>query len=483
MEFQNQRNPILPLQFHIPDSEAHRMPDGKLYVYGSYDELDDAYCSQKYYVVSTADLKNWTIGDAPSLEIRDIPWVNDPASPRYPGLDWQHPTPFLQKMIQNIIDEYEKKGVQPGDQNAAQAKETDAPVTLYAPDCICRDGNYYLYFCLNDDREGVAVSDSPNGPFQNAVQLPCGGIDPAVFLDDDGQAYYYWGQIHAKGVKLNEDMCSFEENQIVENLVTEEEHYFHEGSSMRKIGDTYYYLFADVERGKPTSLGYATGKSPLGPFTYRGILIDNDGCDPKSWNNHGSIECVDGQWYIFYHRSSRNGDKNRRLCVEKIQINADGTIDEVKMTSQGVGEPFAPGETIYGYQACGLKGTAYIDVDDQYGYGEKLTHISDGDEAVFRYIKSGQPWTRLELTCSGSGKISVILNEKDAAVQKTAGVEKLNGAEVATAEKPVGEARINGEAGVVQTVSVPLSAAAGEYELVLRFEESRELEVLSLILR
>ena len=76
---------------------------------------------------------------------------------------------------------------------------------LFAPDCIEKDGKYYLYFCMTDDSEGVAVSDRPEGPFTDPVQLPCGGIDPAIFIDDDGQAYYYWGQLF-HGVKLNEDM-------------------------------------------------------------------------------------------------------------------------------------------------------------------------------------------------------------------------------------------------------------------------------------
>ena len=119
---------------------------------------------------------------------------------------------------------------------------------------------------------------------------------------------------------MNEDMVSFQSEDVVDDLVTEEEHFFHEGSSMRKIGDTYYYVYADMERGKPTSLGYSTSKSPLGPFTYQGIIIDNDGCDPASWNNHGSIECVNGQWYVFYHRCSRGVQQHRRLCIEPITI-------------------------------------------------------------------------------------------------------------------------------------------------------------------
>ena len=157
-------------------------------------------------------------------------------------------------------------------------------------------------------------------------------------------------------------------------------------------------------------MGYATAKSPMGPFTYQGIIIDNDGCDPASWNNHGSIECMNGQWYVFYHRCSQNTRIHRRLCIEKIYINPDGTIDEVKMTSQGTGDPFAPGEMIYGYQACGLKGTAYIGIDET--YGEKLMNISPGDEAVFRYVQSDTDFSSIELICAGSGRVQIVMNVK-----------------------------------------------------------------------
>ena len=217
---------------------------------------------------------------------------------------------------------------------------------------------------MPDDSEGVAVSDRPEGPFADPVQLPCGGIDPAVFIDDDGQAYYYWGQLFSHGVKLNADMVSFDPEEIRDNLVTEEEHFFHEGSSMRKIGDTYYYVYADMERGKPTALGYSTGKSPLGPFTYRGIIIDNGDCDPASWNNHGSIECVNGQWYVFYHRCSRGVQQHRRLCIEPITIHADGTIDEVKHDA---------------------------------------------------------PWSEIVCTCAGSGRLKILLDDVEAGTLETVG--------------------------------------------------------------
>ncbi|MBR1497698.1 MAG: family 43 glycosylhydrolase [Oscillospiraceae bacterium] len=448
MKFKNQRNPILPLQYHVPDSEAHVMPDGKLYVYGSFDNREDVYCSEEYHVVSTADMENWEIEDAPSLLGKDIPWFNNPDAPRYPGIDWSHPTPFILKMMAE----------HPEDREAFEKEEAGPkPALLFAPDCLPRDGKYFLYFCMPDDSEGVAVSDSPKGPFKNPVQLPCGGIDPAIFIDDDGQAYLYWGQLFSHGVKLNRDMVSFDREGIADNLVTEEEHCFHEGSSMRKIGDTYYYVYADMERGKPTSLGYSTGKSPLGPFTYRGIIVDNAPCDPASWNNHGSIECFRGQWYVFYHRCSRGVQQHRRLCVEKIEILPDGSIPEVKMTSQGVGEPFAPGETIMGCQACEVHGGCYIDVDEV--YGEKLTHLDAGARALFRYVRSGAEWTGVRVTARGRGTIAVLLN----------------GAEAGTVEIDA--------AGEYRGFEAPLKAPAGQCELELQVRSGEGLELAEIILK
>lgn len=446
-EFENTRNPILPLDVHIPDSEGHVMPDGKLYVYGSYDTLEDVYCSEEYHVVSTPDMKHWTI-HGKALEGKDAPWFNDPGAPKYPGIDWSHPTPFI---LKNMLE----RGESADDIKAAFERDADQPKPplLFAPDCLERNGKYYLYFCMPDDSEGVAVSDKPEGPFKVVTQLPIGGIDPAIFIDDDGQAYLYWGQLFSHGVKLNEDMASLDREAIVDNLVTEEEHFFHEGSSMRKIGDTYYYVYADMERGKPTSLGYSTSKSPLGPFTYRGIIIDNSGCDPESWNNHGSIEYVGGQWYIFYHRCSRGTQLHRRLCIEKITVNEDGSIPEVKMTSQGVGEPFAPGEAMMGYQACGMTGRCYIGLGGP--YTEQLMNIAAGDTATFRYVKSTKPYASAVIEASGSGKLEVLLNGKRAGV-----IDITNGTQGSAA----------------------IDAPAGEYEVTLRFLEADGLTIQKITL-
>lgn len=433
----------MPVNIHIPDGEAHMMPDGKLYIYGSFDKSDNSYCSEEYYVISTPDMEHWTIHGV-SLRGEEIPWFHNPEGPGYQGNDWANPTPFMQKIL--------KESNQSKD-TPEQVEKKSKRAVLYAPDCAYQNGKYYLFFCMEDESEGVAVSDTPQGPFQNPVQLPCGGIDPAIFIDDDGQAYYYWGQFCAHGVKLKPDMMSFYPEDAADNLVTETEHYFHEGSSVRKIGDTYYYVYADMERGKPTALGYATGKSPLGPFTYRGIIIDNAGCDPKSWNNHGSIECVNGQWYVFYHRSSRGTKYFRRLCIEPITIQADGTIREVVMTSQGPGEPFGTGEKIKAYQACELCGYVYLDEDEI--YGETLTNIQDGDEAVFRYVKKEEDYEHIYLNCAGSGNIEVFFNGEIAGT-----AEVKNG--IQTTDK--------------------IYMKRGEYELRLRFQnvdglEVRELEI------
>lgn len=393
-------NPLLPPDIHIPDGEAHVMPDGRLYVYGSFDAHTKYYCSNIYRVASTEDMRSWKVHDV-CLRAEEIPWFDNPDAPRYPGVDWRHPTRFVMENMPEVAGmtdaEREKR---------MQAK--DGPALLYAPDCIEKNGKYYLYFCMADESEGVAVSDRPEGPFENPVQLPCGGIDPAVFMDDDGSAYYYWGQFRSRGVKLNDDMVSFDPAQIRDRLVTEEEHFFHEGSSMRKIGDTYYYVFADVERGKPTSLGYATSRSPLGPFIYRGIIIDNAACDSASWNNHGSIECFRGKWYVFYHRCSRGEKIYRRLCAEPITILPDGSIPEVRMTSQGPGEPYGSGEIIPAFQACELYGGLHIAPDDQ-GV-EEIRHISEGDRAVFRYVKSASAFRRAEIESKGRARVTLLLD-------------------------------------------------------------------------
>ncbi len=334
------RNPVLPTSFFFPDGEPHLI-DGELYIYPSCDTQADGYCSDKLYVVHSKDLSSWKI-EGPVL---DCALLNS-----------MHSLP---------------EGFGNG--------------LLYAPDCLTVNGKSYLFFCTSDGYEGVAFSDSPSGPFSNPVLITADksgeyikGIDPAV-LYDDGKAYLYWGQFSSFGAELTDDFTRIKEDTLVSGILTESEHGFHEGSSLRKINGKYYYIFADIHRGKPTALGYAVSDAPLGKYEYKGIIIDNDGCDPETWNNHGSIEYVDGRWYVFYHRSTGNSRFLRRMCAEPIFFERNGMIKEAVPTSIGMGEAFKPGERIYAYQACSVSKGAYISDD-------KLIVTKGKSKIVFRYI-------------------------------------------------------------------------------------------------
>jgi len=454
-EFKNCRNPILPIYIHIADPEAHIMPNGRVYVYGSWDQYDDdTFCSKEYRAISSDNMIDW-IDHGISFDSSQVKWIFDKEKVRYPKVGWEVPSPFLQKIREKKLktksdDDLEQKRVDKASIYKSSHLSLDL---LYAPDAIYRDGKYYLYFCAQDDSEGVAIADNPEGPFKNPVQLPCEGIDPAVFIDDDGQAYYFWGQLRASGAKLKDNMVEFVEESIVNRIVTEEEHGFHEGSSVRKRKGVYYFVFTCIKRGKATSLAYATSKSIFGPYEYRGIIIDNDGCDPQTWNNHGSIEEVNGQWYVFYHRSSGNGKTRRRLCIEPIFFKEDGTIQEVLMTSQGAGRPFGIGEKIDAYRACHLSGSVYISPLKN-GY-EGLTNIKEGDSALYRYVEWENPVYSILVEASGSGEIEIYM---DCETEATGSVLVRNGEIVASSFK----------------------GSCGKHEIKMKFGKVNSLEVHSI---
>ncbi len=336
------QNPIIPAGTYGADATARVLQDGKLYIYASTDESVNYPCSWHFDALSTSDLKTWTV-------------------------------------TKNI---FSSKG------DKDQVPYSNAP--LFAPDIAYKNGTYYLYYCQPDlkNPEGVATSKSPLGPFVNGKSINLFGnnqIDPGVFIDDDGQAYYIWGQFQAKMAKLKPNMIEIDSATIKYNVVTQKEHFFHEASYMIKRNGIYYFIYTHMGRAdRATSLGYATSKSPMGPFKYGGVIIDTDHSDTATWNNHGSLVEFNKQWYVVYHHST-HGDKGmRKICIEPIKFNEDGSINEVEMTTQGAGSPLDAKEKIDAERACLLYGN--VRVDTVTSTNEALTQIQKGDFAAYKYI-------------------------------------------------------------------------------------------------
>ena len=352
-------NPISPMGVYIADPTARVWEDGKLYIYGSRDESPNYYCSKNYHVMSTADLKSWTL----------------------------HPYSFRNNE------------------------------TLYAPDAWYKDGQYYLYYDIPNGNEYVAISNSPTGPFKDGIQIEGPKqIDPNIFIDDDGQAYYFWGQFSAKGAKMNPDLKTLDWSTYVDSIVTEADHYFHEGSFVFKRGEFYYFTYADISQNKrPTSIGYAMSKSPLGPYEYKGVIVNNAGCDPETWNNHGSIVQFGNQWYVLYHRSTHGSRTMRKACIEPIQFNPDGTINEVEMTSQGAAGPLDAFKPVYAAQACWMNGNVRIRGMEHNPLKEELGAIHNGDIAAWKYLDFGKGANKMSIRVKAGlgGEIIVRSDSKD----------------------------------------------------------------------
>jgi hypothetical protein len=207
-------------------------------------------------------------------------------------------------------------------------------------------------------------------------------------MDDDGQAYYIWGQFTAKMAKLKPNMTEIDTTTIRDSVVTEKQHFFHEGGYMVKRNGIYYFIYAHMGRaGMPTCIGYSTSKSPMGPFRYGGVIIDNDHCDPGNWNNHGSIVEFKGEWYVFYHRATHNSNTMRKACLEPIHFNQDGSIDEVEMTTQGAAGPLNPLKKMDAERACLLYGNVRIAAFTL--ENEELTGIQNDDKAAYKYFDFG----------------------------------------------------------------------------------------------
>ncbi len=308
------QNPIVQTSY-TPDP-APMVYNDRVYVYTGDDVPGfDFYYMTKWRVFSSADMVNWTDHGVP-LSLEDFSWAIDRA---------------------------------------------------WASQCIERNGKFYWYICAQTDQNnmgiGVAVADSPTGPFKDAIGKPLimtrswSNIDPTAYVDDDGQAYLYWGNANLYYVKLNRDMISYSE-EIVEvpqtvasfggvrrPKATEDQSdgkpsaqpnkdMFVEGPWFYKRNGIYYQLFAGMEKGREC-LSYSISGSPTGPWEYQGrIMVDQP---TNSFTNHSGIVDFKGNSYLFYHTAllPGGGSYGRSTAVEEFHYNPDGTIPLINISETG----------------------------------------------------------------------------------------------------------------------------------------------------
>jgi Glycosyl hydrolases family 43 len=314
---------------YTADPSAHVF-NGRVYVYPSHDieagtpenDMGDHFDMKDYHVLSMDSVGGPVADHGVALDIKDIPWAGR---------------------------------------------------QLWAPDAAFKDGKYYLYFPAKDKKDvfriGVAVSENPEGPFKAEKDFIPGSysMDPAVFRDDDGKYYMYFGGIwggqlqrwskgkyDANGSKtdlqqddkpaasprvarMSDDMLTFaepvKEVQIVDGegkpiLGKDHDRRFFEASWMHKYNGKYYFSYST---GDTHYICYATGDNPYGPFTYQGIVLR----PVKGWTNHHSIVEINGEWFLFYHDTALSGKTHlRNVRVTRLTHDKDGKIEEIDVMKQ-----------------------------------------------------------------------------------------------------------------------------------------------------
>ncbi|GAB3451816.1 family 43 glycosylhydrolase [Actinophytocola sediminis] len=300
-------------------------------------------------------------------------WYADPDVAVYDDTYWVYPTTSKSYDEQTYLDAFSSTDLvnwTRHDRVLSTENVSWARRALWAPAPIERAGRYYLYFAANDiqgDDElggiGVAVADQPQGPYRDALGHPLIGqfhngaqpIDQDVFIDDDGQAYlYYGGWGHANVVRLNEDMTSlgtFADGSTFREITPAPEYV--EGSQMFKRAGRYYLMWSEGGWTGPNySVSYAIADSPTGPFTRLDTVLAQDAAVARG-SGHNAVINVPGTdiWYIIYHRRplSETDGNHRQVAYDRLTFTADGTIAPVTMRVQ---DNFADGNA-FGWRTHG----------------------------------------------------------------------------------------------------------------------------------
>ncbi len=378
------QNPIV--QTCYTADPAPMVYDGRFYVCIDRDEGPDYYVMNEWRIYSSADMVNWTDHGA-VLPLTTFEWATE-------GSAW-------------------------------------------ASQCIERNGKFYWYVCCTPKGEsasviGVAVGDSPTGPFKDALGKPLveggwGYIDPTPFIDDDGQAYLYFGNPGCYYVKLNEDMISYS-GDVVE-IEQDEDSFggpkepedgvtytdlYEEGPWLCKRNDTYYLLYA--AGGVPEHIAYSTSNSPEGPWKYQGQIMPLQ--DTNSFTNHSGVMDFMGHSYFVYHTGwlPGGGGFTRSVCVEEFTYNDDGSFPEITATHEGVN----PIGTLYPYERVEAETMAWglgLSTDENSERGVYVCSINNGDSLNVREVDFGDTGAGVFTACvscnTNGGTIEIHVDSKD----------------------------------------------------------------------
>ena len=360
------QNPFV--QTWCTSDPAPMVHNGTMYVYTGHDEDGaDFFWMQEWRVYSTQDMVNWTDHGSP-LALESFSWADDRA---------------------------------------------------WASQCIERDGKFYWYICAHSKISGgmaigVAVSDSPTGPFRDAIGKPLfengswDHIDPTVLIDDNGQAWLMWGNPQCYYLKLNRDMISY--SGELGRLDMTEEAFGGPMMSKREPGKKYkdsyvegpwlmqaplkygkkknngkpglpYYYLLYAAGGVPEHISYSVAQYPEGPWTYMGEIMPL--CDTNSFTNHCGVAEFKGHNYFFYHTGKlpQGGGFGRSVAVEEFQFKEDGTFPTIMPTDEGV----KPIETFNPYRRVEAETMAFskgVKTEQNDEVGVYVTDIHNGD-----YIK------------------------------------------------------------------------------------------------
>ena len=360
----------LPLQAQNPfvqtwftSDPAPMVHNETMYVYTGHDEDGaDFFWMQEWRVYSSQDMVNWQDHGSP-LALESFSWADDRA---------------------------------------------------WASQTIERNGKFYWYICAHSRLSrgmaiGVAVSDSPTGPFRDAIGKPLfengswDHIDPTVMIDDDGQAWLMWGNPRIYYLKLNEDMISYSGELGMIDMTEEgfgapsmdkrekDKKYkdnYTEGPWLRKVDASKYkvdpakaYQLLYAAGGVPEHISYSTAPSPLGPWTYAGPIMPL--CDTKSFTNHCGVADYKGHSYFFYHTGKlpNGGGFGRSVAVEEFKYNADGSFPMIMPTDEGV-QPVGKFDPYRKVEAETMAFSKGIKTEQNDEVGVYVTDIHNGD-----YIK------------------------------------------------------------------------------------------------